>query len=157
MSFLSAEFERSFEARFGYPPGENRVFAGDRDDSGVLEELAKLGAPAGLLDFYAQVREVSLPDVGNGIFLHPAGHVIAGLLGAMPTRLTGAVEDEIIVFGSDGGGSLFALSKAGGHIRRLRGGSFLEGAYEADPRGTMVVAKDLREFLDGILTELESR
>ncbi|MEU8412009.1 SMI1/KNR4 family protein [Amycolatopsis japonica] len=66
-SRLSAEFERGFETRFGYPPGENRVLAAEGVVSGDLEELAKLGVPTGLLDFYACVREVSLPDLGNGV------------------------------------------------------------------------------------------
>lgn len=66
-SRLSAEFGRGFEARFGYPPGENRVFA------------------------------------------------------------AGVAEERITVFGSDGGGSMFALSAAGGQVRRLRGGAFLDG------------------------------
>lgn len=79
-SRLSAEFERGFEARFGYPPGENRVLAAEGVVSGDLEELAKLGVPTGLLDFYACVREVSLPDLGNGVFVHSARQVIAGLL-----------------------------------------------------------------------------
>ncbi|MFI6304944.1 hypothetical protein ACIBCH_23980 [Amycolatopsis thailandensis] len=154
-SRLSAEFARGFEARFGYPPGENRVFVADGDDSGDLEELAKLGAPAELLDFFVHVREVSLPDLGNGVFVHSARHVLTGLLGALPTRLVGVAEERITVLGSDGGGSLFALSAGGGQVYRLRGGAFLDGAYEAGHQGTTVVANDLREFLDGILRELE--
>ncbi|MER7861349.1 hypothetical protein ABTX61_19740 [Amycolatopsis japonica] len=156
-SRLSAEFERGFEARFGYPPGENRVLAAEDVGSGDLEKLAKLGVPAGLLDFYACVGEVSLPDLGNGVFVHPARHVVAGLLGALPTRLAGATEGRIVVFGSDGGGSMFALRPACGSVYRLRGGAFLDGAYEVDQQGTAVVATDLREFLAGILRELESR
>ncbi|MER6666282.1 hypothetical protein ABT256_17205 [Amycolatopsis japonica] len=67
-----------------------------------------------------------MPDLGNGVFVHPARQVVAGLLGA-------------------------GLSTACG------GRALLDSACEADQQGTAVFASGLREFLDGILRELESR
>ncbi|WP_145926759.1 hypothetical protein [Amycolatopsis orientalis] len=156
MSSLCAEFERRFEARFGYPPGENQVrLAGDdRDD---LRLLAELGCATELLDFYAVVKEVSLPDLGVGTFVHSARHVLTGLRGTMPTLLGGATEDSIVVFGSDGGGALFALSASGRGVYRLRGGAFVADTYDADQTGVTTVAPDLHRFLGAVLAELEGQ
>lgn len=156
MSFLSAEFERGFEARCGYPPGGNQVVLA-YEAPGGSRLLADLGRATELVDFYAVVREVSLPDLGNGIFVHSAREVLAGLRGAMPTLLGGATEDSIIVFGSDGGGALFALSTSGRGVYRLRGGAVLAGTYDADQAEVATVAPDLRRFLDTVLAEVEGR
>ncbi|MFJ4103887.1 hypothetical protein [Amycolatopsis japonica] len=156
MSFLSAEFERRFEAKHGYPPGGNRLLLAG-DDSDDIRLLADLGCATELLDFYAVVRQVSLPDLGNGTFVHSARHVLTGLRGAMPTLLGGVTEDPIIVFGSDGGGALFALSTSGRGVYRLFGGAFVAGTYDADQAGVTTVAPDLRRFLDTVLAELEGR
>lgn len=50
------------------------------------------------------------------------------------------------MFGSDGGGALFALS-AGKEapVLRLSGGAFVGGAYDVD--GATVVAANLQDFL----------
>ncbi|MCW3845389.1 hypothetical protein ONA70_35535, partial [Micromonospora yasonensis] len=62
-----------FEVRFGYPPGRHAIGgpAGEEE----LASLAGTCLPGDLLVWYRQVREVSLPDIGNGYFLHEPGLV----------------------------------------------------------------------------------
>ncbi|UOZ11024.1 hypothetical protein [Amycolatopsis sp. WQ 127309] len=49
------------------------------------------------------IDEVSLPDVGDGYFVHAAESVLVEHGDERPTRVTGSVTDEIVVFASDGG------------------------------------------------------
>ncbi|MER7441588.1 hypothetical protein [Micromonospora avicenniae] len=62
-----------FEVRFGHPPGRHTVGgpAGEEE----LASLAGLCLPDDLLLWYGHVREVSLPDIGNGYFIHDQGLV----------------------------------------------------------------------------------
>ncbi len=59
--------------------------------------------PRELLDLYGVIDEVSLPDVGDGYFVHAAESVLVEHGDEQPTRVTGSVTDEIVVFASDGG------------------------------------------------------
>jgi hypothetical protein len=97
------------------------------------------------------VHEVSLPDVGNGYFIHAPALVLEG---ESPTRLTGTVEDRIVVFGSDGGGALFALSASGRGVYRLANGSFTARGTPYDDGDVAVVAPDIGQFLDFLRAEL---
>lgn len=110
MSGLLAEHMRTFE-RHGYPPGENVLLRATPDHGAeAVRILSSIRAPRALLDFYARVEEISMPDVYNGIFASSAS-MIASVYSApepaWPTRIAGWVEDEILVFGSDGGGAMF--------------------------------------------------
>ncbi|GAA0228141.1 hypothetical protein [Cryptosporangium japonicum] len=58
---------------------------------------------------------------------------------------------EIVVFGSTGGGDLYAIDIETGRILRLQGASYLAGVYEGTDRGITVVGRDLRDFLDRVL------
>ncbi|WKX68604.1 hypothetical protein [Streptomyces sp. XD-27] len=148
MSQLSASFTRTFEGKYGYPPGENRVVeaTGDSDTKSHLAVL-KEAEVGDLVAFYSRVAEVSLPDVGSGFFVHAAESVIDGMNGDQPTRVAGSADEPIIVFGSDGGGSLFALGASEGLIYRLTGGTLIGSVYEVEDSGLEVVARNLWGFL----------
>lgn len=88
-----------------------------------------------------------MPDVGNGFFVHPYEDVINGIKGEQPTRLVGATEDSVVVFGSDGGGSLFALSQTRRTIYRLLDGPVVGSTYETDDKDAVAVGRELCEFL----------
>jgi hypothetical protein len=90
-----------------------------------------------LLSLYAVIDSVSLPDIGNGYFIHPPSAVAAHLdaYGAVPLE----DGDHGIVFGSDGGGTLFAVSAAG-TVHRSRTASW-NGEFS-------VVAASLSDFLE---------
>ena len=155
-SRLSVSFTSSFEARFGYPPGENAVVAlPTRDVEAVAQALKAAGVRGDLLDLYRQVEVVSLPDVGIGLFVHAAGNVIEGMTaGVHPTRIIGSVSDEVTVFGSDGGGALFALSASQDKVYKLHGGSLVGSIYQVDDSNAEIVARGLWEFLEYLRGEL---
>lgn len=62
----------TFESRFGFEPGLNQL-----GPPAAEQALASLRAivprrAADLIDFYHWIGQVSLPDVGNGYFIHRA-------------------------------------------------------------------------------------
>lgn len=102
-----------FESRFGYPPDLNSVESEGEFGHSDFDVIAAVSLDLALL--YRRIRYLSLPDVGIGLFVHSAQQTVAGLRGALPTRVVGAaLDDSVVVFGSDGGGVLFALSRADG-------------------------------------------
>jgi hypothetical protein len=155
MSELVSRFMSNFEAQFGYPPGENAVFEVTSGQGGdPVHALAAAKAPSALIEFYAKVDKVSLPDVGNGLFVHTAEAVADGLKGEQPTEMVGSFHDSIVVFGSDGGGCLFALNSLGDKVYRLGGGSLVGSVYDVDEPNASVIATGFQEFLDYLRREL---
>ena len=137
------ELLSTFEPWFGFPPDEHEV-----SGPATAEELAGLAdlpgdnLPDDLLTFYRVVAEVQLPDIGNGYWIHRPP--LPGEDPGHPRLLSDG--RTIVVFGSDGGGALFALSaERSAAVLRLSGGAFPGGAYDAD--GATVVAADLQGFL----------
>ncbi|GGU42720.1 hypothetical protein [Streptomyces violascens] len=90
-----------------------------------------------LLSLFAVIDSVSLPDIGNGYFIHPPSTVTAHLdeYGAVPLENG----DHGIVFGSDGGGNLFVLA-ANGTVHKSRTATWNDEFY--------AVAAGLRDFLE---------
>jgi len=155
VSKLISKMMKDFETSFGYPPGENVLLVADRErGAAAVQALASAGAPRDLLDFYSWVEEVSLPDVGNGIFVHSAQAVIDGVANGQPTEVVGAVEDTTMVFGSDGGGGLFALNQAGDRVYRLSGGALIGSTYDVDDSGVQVISNRFWGFLEYVHQEL---
>ena len=153
VSALATRFEQGFEARFGYLPGENRVVSVSVD---ALSLADGMGLPGELLALYSYFDEVTLPDLGNGIFVGSLAWVVDGIRGNLPTRVCGAVEDSIVVFGSDGGGALIALSSSGRGVYKLSGGALVGSVYDVDERGFRTVSHDLWGFLAWIREELRA-
>jgi hypothetical protein len=143
---INAELEPllgSFESRYGYPPGENRITASAGAHPPAAAQLGAHPAVArALADFYTVIEELTLPDIGNGYFIHPAQHVLDELTHGGPVD---AGEFTAVVFGSDGGGILFAVSLHG-TVYRSRAASHDSG-FDA-------VAKNLRGFLDHLHHEI---
>ncbi|GAA2542956.1 hypothetical protein GCM10010435_08500 [Winogradskya consettensis] len=108
-------FVAGFERAHGYAPGDNRIVAATSGESGAA-------LPDSLAGFYRVIEEVSLPDVGNGYFIHSADHDFSGG-----------------VFASDGGGILFAVRADGTVWRSVTASQ--DGDFEP-------VAEDLEDFLD---------
>lgn len=155
MQTLSSTFVEQFQSKFGYPPDDNRVESASRSDSGESAGLRDL--PQDLITFYRHVDRVSLPDVGSGFFVHPADQTVAGMGGDLPTRIVGSREDSVVVFGSDGGGALFALSATDEATvyrlppARVEGSVYTEGAIPCE-----VVASGLAAYLTFLERELQS-
>jgi len=137
-----------FEERYGYPPGSNRI--------GAPDGRSHPGLPADLLRLYTVVGYVSLPDVGNGLFVHGAAQVAQAYANGEVRRGTGRHEADVIVFGSDGGGTRYALaSPTGAPVYRLPPGVIIDGVYESDDPGFSIIAADLAGFLGRLLHAVE--
>ncbi|MFF1605002.1 hypothetical protein ACFVYV_47885 [Streptomyces mirabilis] len=102
----------SFLETHGFPPGENAVALATDESHEATDALVDLTPiPSDLTTLYWVIREVSLPDIENGYFIHTPATV------AEHFREYGSVQvdDESpgIVFASDGGGHLFAVATSG--------------------------------------------
>ncbi|MFD5499914.1 hypothetical protein ACFWJS_09380 [Streptomyces sp. NPDC127061] len=152
---LAAKFTRDFEASFGYPPGDNGVVrANSNVRRDLIDGLIEAGIGGDLISFFSCVGSVSLPDLDNGLFVHSAEDLLDGVRGEQPVRITGALEDDVTVFGSDGGGALFALNAAQDRVYRLSGGALVGATYDVNSSGIQVMANDLWGFLEYLLSEL---
>jgi len=152
MCELVPRFTQGFESQFGYPPGENvLVRATPGAENGEKASLVAAGVSGDLLNFYEQVERLSLPDLDSGFFIHPVAEVVNG---EQPTILAGDVSDSIVVFGSDGGGSLFALGASQGNVYNLSGGSLIGDTYETEGHGVKIISRDLWGFLEDLRGEL---
>ncbi|MCX4632728.1 hypothetical protein [Streptomyces sp. NBC_01443] len=147
MTDLSSKFMRDFEERNGYEPGENCVVEAAVGGPGVPQRHPAARDYGDLLDFYARIEKVTLPDVGNGFFVDSVDDVVEGRGDWQPAEVRGAVIDSVVAFGSDGGGGLFAVSLTSGKVYRLSGGSMEGAAYEVGESNVEVIAGDLWGFL----------
>jgi hypothetical protein len=133
----------TFESRFGFPPAEHSV-SGPATAAEIagLADLHGDAVPADLLSFHRIVAEVQLPDVNNGYWIHRPP--LPGEDPGHPRLLSDG--RAVVVFGSDGGGALFALpAGSGAPVLRLSDGAFRNEAYDADHAAE--VAANLRDFL----------
>src|SRR5579864_8251169 len=62
-----------------------------------------------LLEFYALADGIDLSDVRIGYFLHPISKILDRERMGEPIRVSGLLDGEILVIGSDGGGGKFAV------------------------------------------------
>ncbi|MEU6340865.1 hypothetical protein ABZ883_07920 [Streptomyces sp. NPDC046977] len=107
-----AELMRSFEARHGFAPGTNVVTLATEASHQATDALVELTPiPSDLTTMYWVIDEVSLPDVGNGYFVHSASLVADHFRAYGAVQIDG--EEPAVVFASDGGGHLFALAGSG--------------------------------------------
>lgn len=140
ISTLCAAFQRDFTERYGYPPDDHYVKVQEPGTPRPADLRSET-----LANFYATIFEVSLPDLDNGYFIHPAESATSDV---HPTRISGAVEDSITVFGSDGGGALFALSDTKPVVYRLHGGALIGTVYDVDGSGAEEFTSSFSQFLD---------
>lgn len=155
MSILASRFVAEFEDVHGYPPGEHYVSRST--DGGGRDALAAVLSGAGvgdLVEFYSHVSRISFPDVGPGFFVDEVECVVAGMRGARPTRVSGVPGRAVVVFGSDGGGALFAVDRQTGEVVRLEEGAIMGDVYEVGEYGIQVIARDFEEFMQFLSAEL---
>ncbi len=144
----------TFQSRFGFEPGMNQL-----GPPAAEQALASLQAivprpAADLIDFYRWIGQVSLPDVGNGYFIHPADLVTRQAADGEPRRIGPPHELDVLVFGSDGGGTLYAVPAAKpGPVYRLRECSIKDGIALAGD--VQVIAADFRTFLQRLEIAVE--
>jgi hypothetical protein len=142
-----AELMRSFRTRRGFEPGSNVVVPATEESHEATDALVELTPIASdLTTMYWVMDEVSLPDVGNGSFVHPASTV------ADHFREYGAVqiggEESALVFAGDGGGHLLALAGSG-RVWRSTTASWFD---QFD-----LAAASLQEFFEGLSRQISSQ
>ncbi|MEV0899348.1 hypothetical protein [Actinoplanes sp. NPDC049802] len=129
----------AFDTYYPFPPGRNEVvLAGP--SQGPLDILrARSSAPSDLIALYQVIQEVTMPDIGNGIFIHAPEDVIVGLADG-PVPLDDG--NTGTTFASNGGGILYAIDRSN-RVHRSHDAS-TDSGFEP-------VATDLRVFLEHVL------
>ncbi|WP_328624532.1 hypothetical protein OHA88_05945 [Streptomyces sp. NBC_00353] len=130
----------SFLETYGFPHGENAVTLatdGSHESTDALVDLTPI--PSDLTTLYWVTCEVSLPDVDNGYFIHSASTVAEHFQEYGSVRI--GDESPALVFASDGGGHLFAVTGSG-RVWRSTTASWFDD-FE-------VAAASIREFLEQI-------
>ncbi|GAV43952.1 hypothetical protein F3K43_26470 [Streptomyces sp. LBUM 1476] len=119
----------AFEETYGYPPGRNEIRPATGEDLRAAREYAQEPLVFGELRmFYESFAEVSLPDIGNGFFIHPAHAVLAQLATEGPVFASGADDPHGMVIASNGGGALYVADRGGAIHRPTLQGEFVEVA-----------------------------
>ncbi|MGW3399378.1 hypothetical protein [Streptomyces hydrogenans] len=107
-----AKLMQSFLSTHGFPPGLNAVMLASDDSHRATVALVDLTPiPSDLTTLYWVISEASLPDVGNGYFIHSPATVAEHFREYGPAPIDG--ESIALVFASDGGGRLFAIGDSG--------------------------------------------
>ncbi|MEU4080628.1 hypothetical protein [Streptomyces venezuelae] len=107
-----AKLMASFQAQSGFEPGGNAVVLASEESHRATDALVELTPiPSDLTTMYWVIDEISLPDVENGSFVHPASLVADHFREYGAVQIDG--EEPALVFASDGGGHLFALAGSG--------------------------------------------
>lgn len=137
------------EMDWGYPIGTNDV----RERSAERHVV-----PPSLEPFYAICDGASLMDVFVGYDIHPSWMVEAAARRGWPTRIEGKSPRAIHVFGSDGGGSMFALGTEDGAVYYLPNEALIEdGVYEENELCPVRrVAGSVVEFLERLKGDIEA-
>jgi len=148
-----------FEDRYGYPPGDHHVTpATDTAGIDALKQEFGESLPTSVARLFGTVTEVSLPDLWNGYFIGPASWSI-GLHQAAEPRAV-AMDDaivEVLIIGSDGGGSLYALALDGTEAVFSLPPAGIERGVWTRPSNepTRKLAGSLNEFLSIFVAQLE--
>ncbi|GAA4561436.1 hypothetical protein GCM10023176_00010 [Micromonospora coerulea] len=145
-----------FEERYGYPPGENAVSEPDMTAAARLAAVHP-AIPADLVDLYAKVGAVDLPNIGNGFFLHTASGVADAHESRDLWHVRGRHDADVVVFASDGGGTQYGLATPeGSPVYRLPPDLVLAGIYTSENPRFDVAAPDLSTFLDRLLQAVKT-
>jgi hypothetical protein len=141
----------------GYPVGENEV-SQPLDNITVEERLRHAGAAEfdELREFYAHFDGLSLPDIHIGYFIKSVTQLGDLNLSSEPVRINGEYSDDILPFGSTGGGGLFVLRKATRDVLHLRPGLLEDGLYDATRGRADLIADSFFEFLDFLLADVQA-
>jgi hypothetical protein len=145
----------TFRSRFGFEPGLNQLGPPAAEQALASLQTIVPRPAADLINFYRCVGQVSLPDIGNGYFIHPADLVARQAADGEPRRIGPPHQLDVLVFGSDGGGALYAVPAAKpGPVYRLRECSIKDGIAIAGD--IQVVAMDYRTFLQHLEIAVET-
>ncbi|MFD7966751.1 hypothetical protein ACFV5J_38815 [Streptomyces zaomyceticus] len=103
---------QSFETRHGFPPGENVITLTTDESNEATSALVDLTfPPSDLTTLYSLIRDISLPDVDHGYFIHSPTMTAEHFREYGSVQIAG--DGPALVFASDGGGHLFAVAGTG--------------------------------------------
>lgn len=125
------------------------------DEVGELLERAGINKSSELWEFFHLCDGVSAADVHNGYFVHKLNHIVkkAHELERVHTK-TGESFD-VLIFGSDGGGNLFALARQDAKILFLHLGAVKNATYYEDSIKIRIVAPTFLKFLERLKDDIE--
>ena len=142
----------------GYPQGQNMVRPPASSESvDMLRRETPLFGDAGLYHLYEVCDGVTLPDVHNGYFIHAVALIARGVASGEPRALSqpGAGSEEVLVFGSDGGGGRFAVRRnpLGEVVHLASFGEVRNGVYDGRVR---TLAPSVESFLERLHADLDA-
>jgi hypothetical protein len=152
---------RDVVSTYGFEAGEHHVGppSSAADLAAVRDRMPWV--PDELLALFRFVGPVSLPDITNGYFLHLPASVIGHLDhdGGRADRIGEPLTEDvdIVVFGSNGGGDLYAVVVTdSGPVYRLQDAGYEAGTYRRTERGIKIVGENLRDFLEKLRAAVEA-
>jgi hypothetical protein len=150
LTTLVCQFECEFINRHGYPAEGNAVEGPASKESIERLRSAFPTLPRELLDLYAEIGSISLPDLDQGYFLHSPDAVLQGIADGQPVGLEKADGERIpiLCIGSDGGGAYYAVDL--GHVGRilyLPPAMVERSTYFEGPMGVSVSADSVPELV----------
>lgn len=151
---LQERLQELAQADLAYPPGNNTVHP-----PVTVERLSVVASSLHLrqevVGLYQVCDGLSLPDVHNGYFIHPIDQIQRSSQSGGPMAIDGGpYRGPIVVFGSHGGGGLFAIRAAEGDVLLLEGGAVRHSVYEDDGgRRVVKVADSFEGFLIRLLDD----
>jgi hypothetical protein len=157
MLSLLGSFLDGFAERHGYAPDENTVALATQEEiAAVLRQEFGDRLPAAIAEFFGAITKVSLPDVHIGYFIGPPAYIV-GLRAAREPHWADfdGKRREVLVFGSDGGGSLYAVPLPSGQpVYELPPAEIENGLYSGQ---AVAVADDFDDFLDRLRQRLREQ
>lgn len=142
----------------GYPQGKNRF--NPPPDAGLLRHLRDRFPNDDLsqmLAFYLTCDGASFPDAWNGYFIHSLEHIFGTLERGEPARVEGSLSREVLVLGSDGGGNMFAMSRAKKpEVLYLPLSGVTDSVYSEGGLPMRVLAPDFFDFLHRLKLDIEA-
>jgi len=144
-----AGLEANAPSLLGYPVGEGDNVVTDPTGAPLPADL-----PRGLAAMYREIGEVSLPDIGNGYFVHPPSYLTESVARGLPVGAdTAVLAGPVTTFGSDGGGTLYCVPAASDAVWALPAGEIVNGVYRGGMAAPRLIAASVEEFLDRLLDD----
>jgi len=138
---------------FGYPLGENVVRESDLDSAFADERRLSEASIHELRSFYEVCDGISWPDVQNGYFLKQRKEIGRTKDEYDPVRVTGATDYDIVVVGSSGTGTFFAIGN-NGEVLSIPSGRIEKNTYFDKDGDIQVVASTLSDFAGLLVADL---
>jgi hypothetical protein len=105
---MKAQIKKLEQIDLGYTKSANEFLpAADVELLDEIERQRNTKLPEEFRTFYQTIGGLNLIDIYNGYRIHPLKFLIR--THEIPIRIAGTQEDEILTFGSDGGGNYFAM------------------------------------------------